>query len=232
MRRTWIWILLGWLMISGVAACHQIASQPPAEPTSTPLPEPSIRGSVTPTADSGLFSAETSRDEGNEPTSESTTTAISASTNSATPPAGEDDDEVTKSAPSPPISPTQTIEAASRVTPHQTVSNVFLVYDVHDNNDQEVARTRSLEAYREKVTERVTRDLATRIGVSKDAISVVKSRYLEVQVASPCGSTAVKGETGAVGGGLSVGLEVVLETEGARYRYVALSGLGTYCGRR
>jgi hypothetical protein len=129
----------------------------------------------------------------------------------------------------PTISPPVGAKTATGVAPTRDASRVFLIYGLAHASETPLAGTRSPDEYREDVIEAVTADLAGRIEVSVDAISVVTSGYAEVQVASPCGSATVREETGAVGGGLVLGLEVVLATHGTPYRYVVTGGLGYFC---
>ena len=63
-----------------------------------------------------------------------------------------------------------------------------------------------------------------------DSIHVVGSGYLEVQIASPCGTGTMKQETEISAGGLSLGLEVLLDAGSTSHRYIGVGGLAYYCG--
>jgi len=104
---------------------------------------------------------------------------------------------------------------------------VFLIYGIGASGEATPAGSESPERYGEMVTEAVIADLAARLGVSVDAVRVVTRDYVEVQIASPCGVT-----TEAMGGGLGLGYEVVLEVGTPQYRYVVMGGLAYYCGEQ
>ncbi|MFQ6100614.1 MAG: hypothetical protein ACE5OS_05190 [Anaerolineae bacterium] len=132
----------------------------------------------------------------------------------------------------PASAPTVTAAVTSTIataTPAQDRPEMFPIYGIIAPSDATPPSTGSPEQYQNEVKEAVIADLAARLEVPVDAIRVVTSGYLEVPLASPCGAAA-KDEAGAVGGGLVLGYEVVLEVGSARYRYVALGGLAHYCG--
>jgi len=114
-------------------------------------------------------------------------------------------------------------------TLNPSLPEAFLIGGIQATPDSTPAGSEAPEQYRNAVVTAASADLAKRLGAQLDAINVVANDYLETQPASPCG-IAAKSETGAVGSGLSMGYEVVLRAGEKQYRYVAVGGLGYYCG--
>lgn len=103
----------------------------------------------------------------------------------------------------------------------------FLIYSV-DEGDL-ISDTQPTTQYKDRVEKAAVEHLAARLGVGAETILVVSTREAEVQSAAPCGTT-VADESGALGDGLRMGYEVVLQVDNTQYRYVASAGLGYYCG--
>ena len=106
--------------------------------------------------------------------------------------------------------------------------DVFPIYGVRASHS--TTPSRSPDEYEKAVLEGVTADLAARLKISLGSIAIIRADYSEVQLAAPCGTTTAEDEAGAMPGGLALGYEVVLEEGGTQYRYVAVGGLGYYCG--
>jgi hypothetical protein len=107
--------------------------------------------------------------------------------------------------------------------PSQDPSDTFLIFGLR------ATPSGSPEAYQQAVTEAAVEHLAARLAIPAEAIEVVARGYVEAQAASPCG-LAPKAATGAAGGGLAVGYEVVLRAGSVEHRYIAVGGRGYYCG--
>ena len=121
-----------------------------------------------------------------------------------------------------PVERLQTAVPAS--DPNPTQVETIPIYGIG-----EAAGSQGEEGYARDVTEATSADLATRLGVSVDAVVVVNGSYGEVQSMAPCGTSA-KDSGQPIGDGIEFGYEVIYEVSGATYRYIGVGGLAYYCG--
>ena len=111
----------------------------------------------------------------------------------------------------------------------QALPDVFPIYPLPSPNSPTPTGARSPEDYQQAVITAVTLDLVRRIEEPLEGIHLVSADYLEVQLASPCGSGSAKEAADPSAGGLSLGFEVLLDAGGARHRYIGFGGLAYYC---
>ncbi|MCG8349778.1 MAG: hypothetical protein MI924_18595 [Chloroflexales bacterium] len=120
-------------------------------------------------------------------------------------------------------------QSASTQPTTRAPADQFLIYSV-DESDL-VSDTQPATQHKDRAEQASIEHLAARLGVGAETILVVSTREAELQSAAPCGTT-VADESGALGDGLRMGYEVVLQVDNTQYRYVALAALGYYCGVR
>ena len=121
-----------------------------------------------------------------------------------------------------PVERLQTAVPASNPDPAQV--ETIPIYGIG-----EAAGSQGEEGYARDVTEATSADLATRLGVSVDAVVVMQGSYGEVQSMAPCGTSA-KDSGQPIGDGIEFGYEVVYDVSGTTYRYIGVGGLAYYCG--
>jgi hypothetical protein len=109
-------------------------------------------------------------------------------------------------------------------------ADTFRILGLRGSSDATPSFADPSTQYTDTVIEAVTADLASWLTVAIDSIQVVRNGFVEVAIAAPCGTT-LKSEEGEQNAGLTLGYEVIVQAGDAQYRYVAVGGLGHYCGQ-
>jgi hypothetical protein len=223
LKRAITWLLAGWLLIG----CGRTSSPPaalaptlPAVPSVAALPDtPSVvprePGQPATPADGAAPPAITPQ---------TTSTVAVAPTDRA--PSPTSSAAVPQSTPAPATPPSHQPPRApvTLVRPAPDRPESFLIYGPAAGTPAP-STAGTPDRYQQDVRAASTGHLAARQGLPPGDIAVVGGDALEVPSGAPCGQADKVSAAG-----LRMGYEVVLEAGATRHRYVAVGGIGYYCG--
>jgi hypothetical protein len=115
--------------------------------------------------------------------------------------------------------------------PHPETPNVFPLLNIKTPIEGTATELISPDQYPEMVISAVIEDLSQRLNVRNEEIYLLANGYTETQSVAPCGLTMIDEETSPSGEGITLGYEVLLKVGNNNYRYIAIGGLGYYCGK-